>query len=88
MLSRFFFNTIAWQGGLLSSVTCSVFPSRFSKYILIASAHFINVRDDIFVIGINLKTVMASTTQTLIFVGKLFIGFSGDINCNLLQKSD
>ena len=31
---------------------------------------------------------MASITQTLISVGGLFVGFSSDIQCNLLQKSD
>ena len=31
---------------------------------------------------------MASATQTLMHVGGLFVGFSGDIHCNLLQKSD
>ena len=31
---------------------------------------------------------MASTTQTLIPVGGLFVRFSGDIHCSLLQKSD
>ena len=40
------------------------------------------------VIGINLKTLMASTTRTLIPVGGLFVGFSGDIHYNFLQKFD
>ena len=37
---------------------------------------------------IDLKILKASTTQTLISVGVLFVGLSGDIYCNLLQKSD
>ena len=40
----------------------------------------------LFATGIKLKTIMASTTQTLIFAGGLCVGFRGEINCNLLQK--
>ena len=65
-----------------------MFPGRFSKYIFTNSTHFINVGDCIDIIGINLKTLMASATQTLIFFGELFVGFSGDSHCHLLQKSD
>ena len=31
---------------------------------------------------------MASTTQTSISVGEMFVRLSGDINCNLLRKSN
>ena len=31
---------------------------------------------------------MASAIQTLLTFGGLFVGFSGDVNSNLLRKSD
>ena len=49
------------------------FPGRFFKYIFTASAHFITVGGCIDVIGINLKTLMAPITQTLISV--VLVGF-------------
>ena len=38
------------------------FPGRFSNHIFTGSAHFINVGNCVDVTGINLKTVMTSTT--------------------------
>ena len=40
----------------------------------------------LFLTGIKLKTIMTSTTQILIFVDGLFVGFKGE--SNLLQKLD
>ena len=71
-----------------SDTTDSVFPGSFSKYICIASIHFINIEGCIFVIVINLKTLMASTTPTLTFVGVLFNDFSAEITYKLSRRSD
>ena len=49
---------------------------------------FIKVGGCIVIIGINLKTLTVSTAQAFIYVVGMFVGFSGDINCNFLRKFD
>ena len=59
----------------------------FLNIFLTATAYLINVQGCIGVIGINIKTLITSNTQILISVGRLFVGFSSDNYCHLLQKS-
>ena len=59
----------------------------FKNIFLTATTYLINVEGCIDIIGINIKTLMTSNAQILISVGRLFVGFSSDIHCNLLQKS-
>ena len=64
-----------------------MFPVRFSKYFFTATTHLINAEGCIDVIRINIKTLMITNTEIVISIGRLFVGFSSDNHCHLLQKS-